>query len=249
MSHPWITRLTCGIVFAAGLALVLTRSEAPEVQAKEGEPTIKMDATLKANMDYLSLKLSKEPERREIPRIHGVAMILAQQAQTAGNGALRDQAIKVAEAVAKADFAAAKTAADGLATAKGDAGKPVDLAKTANVDLSIIMSVFSLDRVGGLNIEKDINTAMKDPSDKATLIRVAQNCVAIGEFTKHLPGEEVKSADDKKAWDEFTTNMIKISHEIATEAAKGDKADDEMLKKKLLDLDDSCYNCHDKFRD
>lgn len=249
MSNPWITRLTCGIVFAAALGLLLTRSEAPDVQAKEGEAKVAMDATLKANMDYLTEKLSKEPERRQIPRIHGVAMILAQQAQTAGNGALRDQAVKVAEAVAKSDFAAAKTAADGLPTAKGEAGKPVDLSKTAEVDLSIIMSVFSLDRVGGLNIEKDINTAMKDPSDKATLIRVAQNCAAIGEFTVHLPVKEAAEGDNKKAWDEFTKNMISISHEIAAEAAKGDKADDEMLKKKLLDLDDTCYNCHDKFRD
>ena len=249
MSNPSIIRLTCGIVFAAGLGLLLTRSEAPDVQAAEAEETVAMDATIKSNIDYLTMKLSKEPQRREIPRIHGAAMILAQQAQTSGNGALRDQAVKVADAVAKQDFTGAKTAADGLAAAKGDMAKPVELHTMGGVDLAVIMSTFSLERVGGLNIEKDISTGMKDPADKEALVRVAQNCAAIGEYTKHLPTKDAAEGDDKKAWDEFTVNMIKVSNEIAAEAAKGDKADDEMLKKKLLSLDDTCYNCHDKFRD
>ena len=251
MTNPWTLRLMYGVFLAVGLGLLLTRGESPTVQAKDAEAKMAMTEAIQSNIDYLKAKLAKDPERRAIPRIHGVAMILAQEAQMTGDVKLRDQAIKVAEAVDKKDFATAKTAADALAVGESsDSITPIDLSKTANIDLANIMSVFSLERVGGLEIEKNIRVYSKTPTDKKAIQAVAQNCVAIGEYTKHLPTTEVAgSADNKKAWDKLTADMIAISKEIGTEAAKGADASDEMLVKKFLDLDDTCYNCHEKFRD
>jgi hypothetical protein len=247
----WIRRLTggAGLLAAAWLA---TASAAP----LPAEVTGKL---IEADIAYLQKNLEKPPEKRAVGTLKSVAMLIALQAQNEMAGkdgpkmaALRDQALKVAEALAKKDFAAAKAAADGLSKPSGGAMKPVKLHEQAKFDLAELMSVFRLAKVGGLNIEKDIRDQAKKETelDVKLVGELGAHSNLVGQYALEMPAENAAANPaNKKKWDGYTQDMMKLSGEVSTEAAKGAKADKAKLKSLLGKLDASCTACHNEFRD
>ena len=243
MRTRWIRR-------SAGLAglLVAVFLVAPPASSPAADPlppglTKKL---IDADIAYLKKGLAKKPDKPVVNTLHGVAMLLALEAQNAGETGLRDQALKVADAVSKSEFAAAKAAADGLANPpKGD-GKPVKLHEKAGVDVNVIMGPMR-NSPRGLNIEKDLKAQSKKVTDVKLVADVAARSALIAEYTALLPSTEA-AGEKKKIWTESTEDMRKLSQEIAAEAAKGDKADKAGLQKTLAALDAACTACHNTFK-
>lgn len=235
-----------GFVAVVGLATA-AETAVPETTAAE---LIKQDIAL------LQKGLAKEPQRKQVPGLKATAMMIAYyaQQQTAGpKGAemagLRDQALKVAEALAAKDYAKAKDAAKALGTPATGAKDPVELHKMHKIDISEIMAPFRSERSGGLNIERDIRNQAKNITDIKLVAAIGGRTIALGEYTLHLPtGQATANAARKKKWDDYTKEMINHAKEIVMEADKPSPNKD-MLKKKLIALDASCTNCHNDYRD
>jgi hypothetical protein len=214
------------------------------------------DRAVAADMDHLKklFELSKTKKKLE-GRVKATAMLIAGYAQDNLGGkdgdkyaGLRAGALKVAEAAAKKDLAAAETAVGEMATAKGDK-KPLELATMNKIDLHDIMHLFGGSVGGGMNLEKDIRAAKKDGVKDVKAAEVIGLRVAkISDYTLALP-PELGGKKTKADWDKWTNLMKTQSIELAAEAAKGDKADLAKLKKSMNALDATCTNCHNTFRD
>ena len=211
---------------------------------------------ISGDIEYLQKALAKTPEKRALPTIKAGALILALHAQSNLSGAkademagLRDQAVKVAEAVAKKDFAAAKTLAEGLKSAKGGEKKEVALHTLAKVDITEVMSTFRKSTVGGRNYEDDLKTmAKKGVTDVALAGRVAGGSHAISEFAAKLPPTGLNDAKMKQ-WNDFVKDMAAISKDFAAEAGRGEKSDKKKLGAIAQKLDKNCVDCHAVFKD
>ncbi|CAN5383631.1 hypothetical protein BH11PLA2_BH11PLA2_07920 [soil metagenome] len=213
-----------------------------------------------ADTAHLNSLVELAKTKKGIPgRIKATAMLLAVYSQDNLTGkdadkmaAVRAQALKVAEAVAKKDTAATASAVAGLkgiaADAKADK-KPAKLAAMHKLDLRELMDLFGASAGGGMNIEKDIRSMKKDGvKDVALAELVGARTAALADLTLELPpafGGKKKKDD----WDRWTKDMKAISVDITAEAAKGAKADMAKLKKLMGGLDGSCTNCHNVFRE
>lgn len=238
MRTPWI-RLSTG---AAGFLAMAWLAAAGITAAADADASTAK--AIEADIAFLKKGLEKTPEKRAVPTLKAAAMNLA----LVGSGDLREQALKVAEAITKKDYTAAKTAADKLPAAAGTKGDAAKLAAAANYDLAEVMSAYRADKVGGMNIEKDIKTNGKKDAKVAELAAVRS--LLIAEYTLALPTDKAAANDaGKKKWEAFTRDQIKAAAEVAAEAAKGDAADKAALTKKLAALDASCVACHNDFRD
>jgi hypothetical protein len=208
------------------------------------------------DIDYLQKALAKTPEKRALPTIKAGALILAYHAQANLGGAkgdemaaLRDQAVKVAEAVAKKDYAAAKTLAEGLKSAKGGEKKEVALHTLAKIDIAEIMSTFRKSTVGGRNYEDDLKTmAKKGVTDVKLAGRVAGAAYAISDFAAKLPPTGLNDAKMKQ-WNDFVKDMAAVGKDFAAEAGKGDGADKKKLGAIAQKMDKNCVDCHAVFKD
>ena len=247
MRNSWIRR-TVGAVAFAGLATwTLTGGAA--------NPLPEGNGTLAADIAFLQKGLSKEPQKREVPTLKAVAMLIALNAQNQMDGkdaakmaGLRDAALAVAGAVAKKDFAAAKTAAASLGDAKPAAdAKPVPLGTMHKFDLDELMSSFRKGTVGGLNLEADVKAQSKAATDPKAAAVIAGRVALIGEYTLVLPPEGIDAAK-KKQWDGWSKEMTSLATEVAEEAAKGEKADKVKIAKGFRSLDANCNACHTAFR-
>jgi hypothetical protein len=239
----WI-RCSAGLAGLLAAASLLVPSE--NSRAADPLPPGQTKKLIDADVAYLKKGLAKKPDKPVVNTLHGVAMLLALEAQNTGESGLRDQALKVAEALSKSDFAAAKAAADGLSNPPGGADILVKLHEKAGVDVNVIMGPMR-NAPRGLNIEKDLKAQSKKVTDVKLVADVAARSALIAEYTALLPSTEATGAK-KKIWDDSTDDMKKLSKEIVVEAAKGDKADKAALQKKLAALDASCTACHNTFK-
>ena len=252
MSNQWIR---C-VVGATGLLLLMWVVTPVSLTAAKDELPAGIGAnTIAADVAFLEKGLSKDPQKREIPTLKAVAMLLALHAQNNLDGkdgdkmaALRAQALKIAEALAKKDIAGAKTAAAGLSDPKGGDKKPLKLDTMHKLDLDEVMSCFRKSTVGGLNIEADIRSSAKAVTDPKAIGILAGRVNAVAEYTQAFAPDNAKDGAKKKQWDEWSKEMGVISKDIATEAAKGDKASKPELSKKLKALDTNCTACHNVFK-
>ena len=243
MRTRWIRRSAGLVGLLAAVTLVAPPAASP---AADPLPPGQSKKLIDADVAYLKKGLAKKPDKATVNTLHGVAMLLAREAQTRGEAGLRDQALKVAEAISKTDFAAAKTAAEGLANPpKGD-DTPVKLHEKGGVDVNVIMGPMR-NAPRGLNIEKDLKAQSKKVTDVKLVGDVAARSALIAEYTALLPSTEA-AGEKKKIWTDSTEEMRKLSREIAAEAAKGDKADKAGLQKKLAALDAACTACHNTFK-
>lgn len=248
------TRWICRLAGAAGLAAAVTlAAPLPASRAKEPLPPAVAGKMIDADIAYLKKGLAKKPDKPVVNTLHGLALLIAMHAQNSATGAdaakmsgLRDQALKVAEALSKSDFAAAKTAAEGLSSPPAGNPKPVKLHELAGADINVIMGPMR-NSPRGLNIEKDLKAQSKKVTDVKLVGELAAHSALIAEFTALLPSTEATAAK-KKTWDDSTEEMRKLSREIVAEAAKGDKADKAGLQKKLAALDAACTACHNTFK-
>ncbi|MBA4065329.1 MAG: hypothetical protein C0501_16785 [Isosphaera sp.] len=248
-------RLTAGAAaLAAGLWFLSGAAAAPVLPPETYKKAAEADvAQLQKHLDHIA----KEPmdAKRYGPTAKSVAMLLAAYGEATGDKGLTDQALKVAEALAKKDYKTADAEAKKLAVKAG--GKPLaagDLHKMHKYDLAEVMSPFRGGKVGGLNIEKDIRDAFKKdapvPVDPAAVEVLAARTAVIGEYTLHFPNEKATVNTASKAqWEKWTKDMIGTSQKLIAESAKGKKADEKALVKMLNTLDTTCRDCHNKFRD
>lgn len=252
MRNLW-TRRIVGATAVVGLA-------AWSLSAKEVNPLPEGSSVAvgAADIAFLQKGLSKEPQKREVPTLKAVAMLVALNAQHQTDGkdgakmaGLRDAALAVAAAVGKKDFAAAKVAAAGLADAKpAAAAKPVkieELISAHKFELEELMSTFRKGTVGGLNLEADVKAQSKAVTDPKVAAVIAGRIALIGEYTLLLPPEGT-DATKKKQWDDWSKEMTDLAVKISTESAKGATADKVKMAKGFRDLDANCNACHTVFR-
>ncbi|MCE9568366.1 MAG: cytochrome c [Planctomycetes bacterium] len=187
------------------------------------------------------------------PTAKTLAMMLAMYGEATGDAALRDGAVKVAEAIQAKDFAAAGTAAKALAIkGGGKALAPNGLAGKAKFGLEEVMSPFRGSKVGGLNIEKDLREMIKGttPADPAAVQVLVARTAVLGEYTASFPNEKASiNASNKAKWEKWSKDMIDVSKKLDAEASKGKGGDAKEIAKLLKLLDAKCSDCHNEFRD
>lgn len=243
-------------VLLAAVLLAVPATDAAPVEVKP-IPEAVAAKTMAADIAFLQKGLSAGmPPKNAVDPLKAVAMLIAYNAQAGMKGdkadhmaGVRDQALKVAEAMAKKDYPAAKAAAEGLADAKGGNPKPLDLPTLHKFDLAEVMSAFKLTRAGGLNLEKDIQNMSKRGADAEAAGVIGARVAAIGVYSKALPPAGVVGDAKKKQWDEWNDEMATLGQALAAEAAKGTQADKAVMQKKLSAIDLNCTACHNVFRD
>lgn len=224
--------------------------------AREPLPAGVTDKLIEGDIAFLQKQLEKgTPEKRALPTVKATAMLLAVYAQDNMGGAnadrmagLRAAALKVADAVAKKDYAAAKTAAAGLKDAKGGDKKPIDLSKQAKINLDEVMSAFRKGTVGGRNIEADLKAQAKSLTDVALAGEVGGRSAAIAHLSESLAPAGTSGAKAKQ-WTDWSKEMKDLGTKLASEAAKDKTADKKKVTELLNKLEKNCTDCHKVFRD
>jgi hypothetical protein len=236
----------------AGLSFLAGATAAPPALPAE---TYKAAATadLAQLKEHLKTCEDASQVKRYAPTAKSLALMLAMYGEATGDAALRDGAVKAAEAIAKKDFKGAATVVNGLAIkGGGKALAPGGLAGKAKYGLEEAMAPFRGSRVGGLNIEKDIRdlSNKKAPIDPAALQVLAGRTAVLAEYTFGFPNEKAKINKANQAkWEKWSTDMIEISKKLDAEAAKGKAANTTEILKMLKGLDAKCSDCHNEFRD
>jgi hypothetical protein len=230
---------------AAGLWLTATAAEMPAGV---------VDKVIEGDIAFLQKNLDKTPEKRAIPTIKATAILLAGAAQDGLAGAngekmagVRAGALKVAEAMAKKDYAAAKAAAAGIKDAKATDKKPIDLSKQAKISLEEVMSTFRKGTVGGRNIEADLKAQVKALSDVGLAGEIGARSALIADLTEKLPPAGASGAKLKQ-WQDLSIEMKQIASDLAGEAGKSG-ADKKKVTDLLKKLEKNCTDCHNKYRD
>lgn len=250
MHASWSSTLALLTVFVGMIVLLAV----PKANAKD-EPTVSTAAVTESDIAFLKKGLSKKPKDSELNTLKATAMMLALYSQNSMAGpdaakaaGQRDQALLIAAALKKKDFPAAKTALEGLATAKeGDSKAVLKLEEQHGFDLNELMSQFSLGRSGGRHIEADLKAQATKITDLKLAADLAARVVTIGQYTAvMLPADAVGAK--KKKWDELSVEMIQLGTEASAEAAKGTTTDKAALAKKLGAINLNCKGCHDVFR-
>jgi hypothetical protein len=241
-------------LFAA--ALGLSAGAWLTATAREPLPTGVTDKLIEGDIAFLQKQLDKAtPEKRALPTIKATALLLAVYAQdnlvgvkAEAMAGLRAAALKVADAVAKKDYAAAKAAAAGLKDAKGGDAKPLDLSKQGKISLEEVMSAFRKGTVGGRNIEADLKAQAKSLSDVGLAAEIGGRSAAIAHLTESLPLAGTTGAKAKQ-WTDLTKEMKDLGTKLATEAGKDKAADKKKVTELLNKLEKNCTDCHKVFRD
>ncbi len=196
-------------------------------------------------------------------RVRASAFVIALAAQNCKDGgeprqlaALRDSALKLAEAAGKMKMAEAKKEAGQIATYKklqnGAELKPVNLKKYVE-ELGDAMLVFERTEKGGEGIEKELVTldtqrkpfAPDQMSDK--LLLIAYKAALIAEVA--LAYDDL-AKNQKKDWHNWTDDMRQGAIDLA-EAVKSKKTKEKSkeVKTAIKKLNSACFACHAKFRD
>ena len=241
-------------LFAA--ALGLSAGTWLTATAREPLPASVTEKLIEGDIAFLQKHLEKgTPEKRALPTVKSTAILLAVYAQENLAGAkaeqmagLRAAALKVADAVAKKDYAGAKSAVAGLKDPKGGDKKPLDLSKQAKLNLDEVMSTFRKGTVGGRNIEADIKAQAKSLSDVGLAAEVGGRTAAIGHLSESLAPAGTTGAKAKQ-WTEWSKEMKDLGTKLATEAAKDKAADKKKVTELLNKLEKNCTDCHKVFRD
>ncbi len=258
MSHPLRTVIGSAALAAGMWAITATaRADAPDLPKESYKKAA--DADLKFLQDRVADLVKKGTAAKDgfVKPAVGVALLLAAYGDALGDAALKGDALKVAEALAKKDFKAADDLAKGLAVKPGAAGKPGALPKPSFKDdvlLDAVMNPFRGTAGGGLNIDKDLKDLTKNTSpakiDPAAVEILGVRSAVLNGYGLHAPNDKAKVNDaGKKQWEDWSNKSIDLSKQIAAEAGKGKGADEKKLKTLLTNLSARCADCHNKFRD
>ena len=223
--------------------------------ASEPLPASVTDKLIDGDITYLQKQLDKAaPEKRALPTIKATALFLAVYAQDNLSGAkgdqmagLRAESIKLADAVAKKDYAGAKTLAGGLKAATGGDKKAIELHKQAKISLDEVMSAFRKGTVGGRNIEADLKAQAKSLTDVGLAAEIGGRSAAIAVLSEKLPPTGTTGMKLTQ-WNDWIKEMKELGSGLATEGGKAD-ADKKKISTMLNKLDKNCTDCHKVFRD
>jgi len=236
----------------AGFCFLTSAAAAPPTLPAETYKKV-AEADLAQLREHIKTADSDPKEAKRFgPTAKTLALMLASYGEATGDAALRDGAVKVAEAIAAKDFAGAGTAAKALAVkGGGKALPPGNLHLKAKLSLEEVMSPFRGGKVGGLNLEKDIREMIKGAAADPGAVQVlAARTVALGEFTVAFPNEKASiNAANKAKWEKWSRDMSEASKKLDAEASKGKGADAKEIVKLLKLVDAKCSDCHNEFRD
>lgn len=244
MTRSWTHRLVAALGLAIGLALTAGPGTTAPVDTVSNDAAAKL---MTAEIDYLKKTLDKTPPKNAAGTIKASAMMLA----LVSDGPLQESALKIAESMAgkSPDFAGAKAIAAKLAPGPVKLGDAAKLAKAAKLDCSEAMSPFR-GGTGGMSLEKEIKGTMKKVTDVPAAELLAIRTTALGEYTKVTPNDKATANPTKaKNWEKYNDSMFKATKDAMVEAAKGAKADKDLIRKKMLSIDAQCVACHQEFRD
>jgi hypothetical protein len=263
------TALVIGLSYFAGV-FAAAPSLPKETQKRQADADIAM---VKQQLKFIAENPKEFNAKAAAWTVKTLAFTLAMNAEAAGDAALRDHALKVAEASVKlsetvkarptmrdekAVLAAAKETAalaDKMTFKPGSA--PLAAAKAFKMDkyefdLWQVMTPFRPGDRGGTNIEKDIRDMVKKDNplkiDPAHVEILAARTASIGNFILEYPNDKAK-VKGAAEWKQLTTDMMRISEQLAAEAGKGATADEKKLLTMIDALNGKCYKCHSEFRD
>jgi hypothetical protein len=259
VSHTPRILVGCAALAACLGALTTATADSPEVPKDSYKKTA--DTDLKFLQDRLAELVKKDaagtkPTDGQVKPAIGIALALSAYGDALGDSALKADAIKVAEALAKKDFKGAEGLAKKLAVKPGTPGKPGELPKPFKDDMMLesAMSPFRGSSVGGLNIDKDIKDMTKSTNaakiEPASVELLAVRSSVLSAYGLHSPNEKAKVNATKQAlWNKLSTESTDVSKQIVAEASKGKAADEKKLKGLLNKLNGQCTKCHEEFRD
>jgi hypothetical protein len=246
------SRVLFGAALVAGLGFLTGAVAAPTLPPGTYKKTAEADIA-QLQQHIATCIADPKDARRYGPTAKSMAMMLAMYGEATGDSALKAGALKVAEAIAKKDFNAAAADAKGLKVKPGGkALAPDKLQDKAKYELDEVMSPFRSERVGGLNLEKDMRDFMngKMPIDPAALEILGTRTAVLADYAAHKPNDKASvNAANKQKWEKWSKDTADLAGKIVAEAAKGKGASEKELIKTLKALDAKCTDCHNEFRD
>lgn len=238
-------------LLALGLGYCLTTADArpvaddkaTELMTKEVVSADDAKALITAQAKVIKDALAKGDKKSQT-KARVAAMLAALAAQTTGQKGTRDQALKVADAISKENMDQAKQAAEGLPGGANAGGAAGPVALQTMIDITDLMTVFKLEKAGGQELEKMLPGLTKRPdADKVRLFATQLAIVSL--YTEELKPQPA-GGKDPKDWVKYAQDL----RASALDALKAAKAKDTAgMKTALRKADESCNNCHMKFRD
>ena len=167
---------------------------------------------------------------------------------------IRNNALKVAEAVKGKKFGDAVEPSKGLTSSVAPAAKPdtkpLPLHTLYNFDINELMAHYKKTDVGGLNVEADIkNYAKKGGATAPQSAHLAGRVLVTADLVDKMEpdGGFAGGKKTKAAWDDSNKKMRNAAKELA-ELAKAAKLDAKKLQTAFGKLDGACVSCHDVFK-
>ena len=244
--------------FGAALLASFVVASLPAVEIKEDH--------FKALLDQDSGHIQKSlkdgtPDKKGIIQSKATALMIAQAAQDrivgkdgaadAQMATLRDNAVKVAEAVAAKKYKdAAETAK--LLNLKTPADKsaktdPIEIHKKAKFDMIDLMSPLKKTASGGLNVENDIKDGSEKLKDVSKVPVLAARIIVLAELTEKMPTDTGSGKKSEANWKRYAKQMKDAAtetYEISTVA----KPDVKKVQAALGKINASCTECHSVFK-
>jgi hypothetical protein len=198
--------LAGGTVLFAGLWFLAGANAAPPLLKDTYKKVAEADiAQLKKTLATCEGDASMA--KRYGPTAKSLAMILATYGEITGDTALKDQALKVAEAVGGKKYDTASALAKNLAVKPGAAPLPPSgLAKLGKYSLDEVMSPFRGGAVGGLNIEKGIRSLRDGKMDviPADVDVLAARTAILLDYATTMPNDKASTNKANTAkWEKY----------------------------------------------
>lgn len=204
------------------------------------------------------------PDKKGIIQSKAAAMMIAMYAQqriTGKDGAkdaqmatLRDQALKVAGAVAKKDyktaFAEAGKVKVDIAADKSASTKAVALEKLHKFELMELMNPLKKPASGGQNTENDIKEMSEKLKDVKAVPAIALKVIGLADYTEKMSEDFATKGAGKKSvenWKKFTKQMKDAAEETYTVSTQP-KADIKKVQAAMGRINASCTECHNVFK-
>ncbi len=243
--------LAGGTALVAGLWFFTAAAAAPVLPKDAYKKAV--DADITQLQKYIDICAGDPKEAKRFgPTARSLAMMLALYAEATGDGTLRTDAVKVAEALGKKDWKASGDLAKKLTAKPGGAPLASDnLHAKAKYGLDEVMSPFRGGTVGGMNIEKDIRSIRdgKIEVDPAAVELLAARTAVLMDYAVHFPNDKAEAAPKKAQWVKLSKDSLDLSKRLAEEAGKGKGANEKEIVKLIKALDAKCLDCHKEFRD
>lgn len=241
---------TFGTILVLFVAIVvLSRHSQMEAQpstlnnAPQGKAYLE---TIKSDLAFLEAGLKSPPANRAVMPLKATAMLIAWVAQENKNYAMRDQALKVAELMAKKDYSKAKVEAAKIGTMTGGEGSDLKLATAARFDIEELMTLFKPANRSGRDFENLVRQYANVVRDVKKAGDVGSHIAIIAKYTHEQPVASAGGAK-LKLWQKFAKEMEQLGNDVAEEAGKASPSKATLISK-FKALDANCTACHNEFR-